>query len=143
MVDRSNRGPSYRDVCDRVTDLLGDQVSSRETIRQHVLKIQPKEVELEPKNKVDTLFLERDNLHISKQNSLSESCEIKFGVIHEGWEKKHPSSHEYVLLNKSFWHAMDRGKDFWETFSHYLYEHYDITKDTQVIIHGDRTSWIQ
>src|SRR5690625_6820190 len=42
MVDWASRGPSYRDVRDRLIDLLGYQVSSHETIRQHVLKIQPK-----------------------------------------------------------------------------------------------------
>lgn len=146
MVDWASRGPSYRDVRDRFIDLLGYQVSSHETIRQHVLKIQPKEVELEPEKKpkkVDTLFLEVDGLHISKQNSSRKSREIKFGIVHEGWEKRHPSSNEYSLVNKSFWHSLDKGEDFWETFSRYLYEHYDITKDTQVIINGDRAPWIR
>src|SRR5690625_6083660 len=38
---------------------------------------------------------------------------------------------------------MDKGEIFWDTFSRYLYDHYDITKDTQVIINGDRAPWIR
>src|SRR5690625_1070951 len=146
IVDWASRGPSYRDVRDRLVDLLGYQVSSHETIRQHVLKIQPKEVELEPDKKpkkVDTLFLEADGLHISKQNSSRKSREIKFGIVHEGWEKRHPSSNDYALKNKSYWETLESGQVFWEEFSRYLYGKYEITNDTHIVINGDGAPWIR
>lgn len=57
------RGPSYRDARDRFCDLLGYEVTSHETIRQEVLKINPKEIasnESTPKKEKDVLFLEVD-----------------------------------------------------------------------------------
>jgi len=47
--------------------------------------------------------------------------EIKIGIAHEGWELRHPSSKEYVLKNKSYWHTLGKGDEFWEGFSRYLY----------------------
>src|SRR5690625_7932041 len=63
------KGPSYRDARDRFFDLLGYQVTSHETIRQEVLKINPKEIEPEesaPKREKDVLFLEVDGLNVHK-----------------------------------------------------------------------------
>src|SRR5690625_4705769 len=37
--------------------------------------------------------------------------EIKIGIPHEGWELRHPSSKEYVLKNKSYWHTLGKGVD--------------------------------
>jgi len=39
------KGPSYRDARDRFCDLLGYQATSHETVRQEILKIEPKESE--------------------------------------------------------------------------------------------------
>src|SRR5699024_4120112 len=64
-VEWAVRGPSYRDARDRFCDLLVYQATSHETIRQEVLKIEPKEIESEestPKMKKDILFLEVDGL---------------------------------------------------------------------------------
>src|SRR5690625_3759564 len=100
------KGPSYRDARDRFCDLLGYQVTRHETIRQEVLKINPKEIEPEesaPKREKDVLFLEVDGLNVHKQNSTRKSREIKFGIVHEGWGKRHPSRSDYQLKNKSYW----------------------------------------
>lgn len=144
-VDWAVRGPSYRDSQDRFCDLLGYQVMSHEKIRQEVLKIEPKvcdEKSVEPKN-VDVLFLEVDGLHAHKQNSTRKTREIKLGIVHEGWERKHPSSEEYALKNKSYWHTLENSETFWEEFSRYLYNQYEITKNTHIIINGDAAKWIR
>jgi hypothetical protein len=118
---------------------------SHEKIRQEVLKIEPKEIEMteeEPK-KVDALFLEVDGLFVPKQQSTRKNREVKIGIAHEGWDKRHPSSEEYELVNKSYWKTLENGETFWESFSRYLYTKYDITEDTHVVINGDGAPWIR
>src|SRR5699024_5485312 len=98
------RGPSYRDARDRFCDLLGYQATSHESIRQEVLKIQPKEIEPKksiPKKEKDILFLKVDGLNVHKQRSTRKSREIKIGVVHEGWERIHTSREDYQLENIS------------------------------------------
>src|SRR5690625_6423045 len=71
-----------RDARDRFCDLLRYQVTSHETIRQEVLKINPKEIEPEesaPKREKDVLFLEVDVINDQKQKSIRMSIEIKYG----------------------------------------------------------------
>lgn len=143
-VEWAIRGPSYRDARDRFCDLLGYQVTSHETIRQEVLKINPKEIASnKSKKEKDVLFLEVDGLNVHKQNSTRKSREIKIGVVHEGWEKRHPSSNDYELKNKSYWETLENGQVFWEEFSRYLYGKYEITNDTHVVINGDGAPWIR
>lgn len=140
------RGPSYRDARDRFCDLLGYEVTSHETIRQEVLKINPKEIvsdEPTPIKEKDVLFLEVDGLNVHKQNSTRKSREIKIGIVHEGWEKRHPSSSDYELKNKSYWETLEKGQVFWEEFSRYLYGKYEITNDTHIVINGDGAPWIR
>src|SRR5699024_2828834 len=78
-----------------------------------------------------------------KQNSTRKSREIKIGVVHEGWEKRHPSSEEHILQNKSYWATLENGQTFWEDFSRYLYGKYDITDQTHIVINGDGAPWIR
>src|SRR5699024_10889942 len=60
-----------------------------------------------------------------------------------GWKRKHPSSEEYELRNKSYWYSLEDGENFWELFSRYVYSEYSITEDTPVIINGDAAPWIR
>ena len=139
------RGPSYRDARDRFIDLLGYQAMSHEKIRQEVLDIDPKDhnhASKDPKD-IDVLFLEVDGLHVHKQRSKRSTREAKIGVVHEGWEKKHPGSEEYKLTNKSYWYSLKTGEEFWELFSRNLYSQYSITKDTHIVINGDAAPWIR
>lgn len=139
------RGPSYRDARDRFCDLLGYQAMSHEKIRQEVLKVKPKDTkpQTESQKEIDVLFLEVDGLNVHKQNSKRSTREVKIGVVHEGWEKKHLSSEEYKLKNKSYWHSLDTGEEFWESFSRYLYNQYAINGNTHIVINGDAARWIR
>src|SRR5699024_6134638 len=74
----------------------------------------------------DALFLEVDGLHVHQQNSTRSTREVKLGVVHEGWKRKHPSSEEYELRNKSYWYSLEDGENFWELFSRYVYSEYSI-----------------
>src|SRR5690625_6033723 len=93
-----------------------------EKIRQEVLKVEPKDMEVPVDNQkdIDILFLEVDGLHVHKQNSKRSTREVKLGVVHEGWKKKHPGSKEYELKNKSYWYSLDTGDAFWDSFSRYI-----------------------
>src|SRR5699024_8472341 len=76
------------------------------------------------------------------QNSTRSTREVKLGVVHEGWKRKHPSSEEYELRNKSYWYSLGDGENFWELFSRYVYSEYSITEESPVIINGDVAAWI-
>ena len=144
-VEWAVKGPSYRDAKHRLEQLLGYPVISHEQIRQKVLQIEARErrtenVELK-QNKV--LFLEMDGLNVALQQSNKRTHEVKVGMVHEGWDKRHPQSNEYVLLNKTYTHTLANGEAFWETFTRDLEQQYDITEDTYVIINGDGAPWIR
>src|SRR5699024_12816335 len=86
-----------------------------------VLKNEPKRVKDKTKHPkdVDAYFLEVDGLHVHQQNSTRSTREVKLGVVHEGWKRKHPSSEEYELRNKSYWYSLEDGENFGELFSRY------------------------
>src|SRR5690625_7407581 len=99
-VNWAVKGPSYRDARDRFCDLLGYQAMSHEKIRQEVLKVEPKDMEVPVDNQkdIDILFLEVDGLHVHKQNSKRSTREVKLGVVHEGWKIGRASCRERVLV---------------------------------------------
>src|SRR5690625_3769824 len=68
---------------------------------------------------------------------------LPYTIVHEGWGKRHPSSSDYELKNKSYWETLESGQVFWEEFSRYLYEKYEITNDTHIVINGDGAPWIR
>lgn len=144
-VEWAVRGPSYRDARDRLQQLCGYQAMSHEQIRQKVLQIQAEACSRDhpsPKE-VDVLFIEADGLNASLQQSDKGSHEVKMGVVHEGWEKRHPKSKEYELINKSYAYTLGDGNTFWETLSRQLDEQYTITEHTHVVINGDGAPWIR
>lgn len=143
-VDWAVRGPSYRDARDRLQQLLGYQAMSHEQIRQKALQVQKVDhtVDEAERKKVDTLFLEVDGIHASLQDGKKKNREVKVGIAHEGWEKRHPRSKEHELVNKTYYHTLEDGETFWEGFSKQLYEQYDIDENTPIVINGDGAPWI-
>lgn len=110
-----------------------------------MLQVQPKKSRnnrTEPQE-IDVLFLEVDGLYTSLQQADKDRHEIKVGVAHEGWKKRHPQSKEYTLVNKSYSHTLEDDTAFWDTFSRALYEQYAITDKTPVVINGDGAPWIR
>lgn len=144
-VDWAVRGPSYRDARDRLQQLLGYQAMSHEQIRQRALQVQEVDHGLDEteRKQVDALFLEVDGLQTSLQNHQKDRCEVKVGIAHEGWQKRHPKSKDYELVNKTYYHSLQDSESFWETFSRQLYEQYDLDETTPVIINGDGAPWIR
>src|SRR5690625_3847022 len=115
-----------------------------EKIEEAIIRVELKEMEVTVDNQIDIdiIFLEVDGLHMHKQNSKRSTREVKLGVVHEGWKKKHPGSKEYELKNKSNWYSLDTGDAFWDSFSRYIYSQYAITMDTPIVINGIGTPWI-
>src|SRR5699024_11039767 len=144
-VDWAVRGPSYRDARDRLKQLLGYQAMSHEQIRQKVLQTEEVDhfVAEAKREKVAALFLEVDGIHTPLQAHEKESREVKIGTVHEGWERRHPSSEEYQLVNKTYYHNLENSDSFWEGLSRQLYEQYDISEETPIVINGDRAPWIR
>ena len=144
VVEWAVRGPSYRDARDRLKQLLGYQAMSHEQIRQKVLQIQAEACSRDTSPKeADVLFIEADGLNASLQQSDKGSQEVKMGVVHEGWEKRHPKSKDYELVNKTYIHTLEDGDTLWETLSRQLEEQYAITERTYVVINGDGAPWIR
>jgi len=67
---------------------------SHETIRQKVLKIESEKIQEQKESKQPNLLFLED---VHKQSSNRSTCEAKIGIIHERWERQHPSSKEYKL----------------------------------------------
>src|SRR5690606_4731614 len=92
--------------------------------------------------KVSVLFLEVDGLNVPFQREGGQRrVEEKLLTVHEGWQRRHPASDEYVLANKR--HFRTQAKDFWELESRFVYLLYDVDDDTVVVINGDRAEWVR
>ncbi|MGC7847852.1 ISLre2 family transposase [Desulforudis sp. 1088] len=142
--------PSYRMAEDNIREVFGERICSHETVRQVILQVGRKlQVEQaqqrespQGKLKVPVLLLEVDGLWTSLQREKDPSKEIRILVSHEGWERRHPCSNEYMLRNKLHFTWDGRTEEFWEEASRYLVARYDL-ENTLVVINGDRASWIR
>jgi len=141
---------SYRGAARSLEALYGHQVVSHESVRQVVLaagegleKEQAKRLEWPAgTRKVPVLFLEVDGLIVPLQREGGQRrVEEKLLTVHEGWQRRHPASDEYVLVNKR--HFRTQSKDFWELGSRFVYSLYDVDENTMVVINGDRAEWVR
>jgi len=141
---------SYRGAARSLEALYGHQVVSHESVRQVVLaagegleKEQAKRLEWPAgTRKVPVLFLEVDGLIVPLQREGGQRrVEEKLLTVHEGWQRRHPASDEYVLVNKR--HFRTQSKDFWELASRFVYSLYDVDENTMVVINGDRAEWVR
>lgn len=117
---------------------------SHETISQRVLKLAEKiqkeawsELPTEKKQR-QVIFIEVDGLNCHLQREKKSKTEAKIGVVHDGWEKRHPSSKEYNLVDKKYWCSQGDGETFGEEFSRLIYNIYEVNDDTAVVISGGR-----
>lgn len=126
------KGPSYRDARDRLEEILGHRILSHETIRQRVLKLAEK-IQKEAWSELPTakkqrkvIFIEVHGLNCHLQREKKSKTEVKIGVVHDGWEKRHPSSKEYNLVDKRYWCSQGDGETFGEEFSRLIYNIYEV-----------------
>ncbi len=148
----ATKGPSYRDVRDRLKDLFGHQVLSHEKIRQTLLQasdtLEDIEREVTPKKRVDTLFIEADGFWTGVQHKGRRSRrkrETHLAVVHEGWEKRQGLGHkaDYRLENPTYITTIaDSEEDIWEETWLRLNQKYKDLDQTTFIINGDLAPWI-
>jgi Ni/Co efflux regulator RcnB len=152
----ATKGPSYRDVQDRLKDLFGHQVLSHEKIRQILIQVsdafKQKNTTFseEPtfKRHVDILFIEADGFWTGVQHKgrkFRRKRETHMIVVHEGWERRQGQGKkaDYRLKNPMYITAIaGKEEDIWEeTWLRIAQEYKDINK-TQIIINGDLAPWI-
>ena len=149
----ATKGPSYRDVRDRLKDLFGHQVLSHEKIRQILLQasdsLENTKGEDSPQKHVDILFIEADGFWTGVQQKGRRSRrkrETHLAVVHEGWEKRQGLGNkaDYQLKNPTYITTIANSKeDIWEKTWLRLNQKYKDLDQTIIIINGDLAPWIK
>jgi len=150
VVIWATKGPSYRDVRDRLNDLFNNQILSHEKIRQLLIEsseqLELKEAPEEKKKKVEMLFIEADGFWTGVQkrgNKSKKKRETKLIVVHEGWEKRQAG--DYKLKNPMYFtsYRSEKAADLWDRVFLRLWSKYEDIGSIPVIINGDFASWIR
>ena len=146
----ATKGPSYRDVRDRLSDLFNNQILSHEKIRQLLIEsselLQRKEAPEEKKKKVRILFIEADGFWTGVQkrgDKTKKKRETKLVVVHEGWEKRQAG--DYKLKNPIYLtsYRSEKAADFWDRVYLKIWSKYEDLGSIPIIINGDFASWIR
>ena len=149
----ATKGPSYRDVRDRLKDLYGYQIISHEKIRQ--VLIQASEtlrgtMEEKPvKKRVKTLFIEADGFWTGAQyrgRRKRRKRETHLVVVHEGWEKRQGRGKkaDYRLKNPMYITVIAGCEEgIWEQTQLRLLQRYEDLSQIQFVINGDFAPWIR
>ncbi len=149
------KGPSYRDVRERLKDMYGYQVLSHEKIRQILLQAADalKDAiymnEKPGKKQVEALFIEADGFWTGVQEKgrkTKQKRETHLVVVHEGWERRQGvgENADYRLKNPMYITVTAGNEESaWEQTRLRLAQRYKNLKETQVIINGDFASWIR
>jgi len=141
--------PSYRAAAASLAEMLDKPVLSHETVRQIVKKAGlameaelAKDYEAKEKRRVDVLFMEVDALHVALQRDKKRNVAEYICVIHEGWLRRTEGSKDYKLDKAMIIPAQDVD-ELWDRVSNFVHGHYDVRKETVIVINGDRASWIR
>ena len=134
-------GESYQSAINRQHD---KGVYSRTTVMNAIRSIKeiPNDaapVKLE-KKKIENLYVEADEDHVSLQNGSSTISKIIY--VHEG--KKLKSKGRYELINvRYFTDLKQNSEDLWLDVASYIDEVYETEKIKRVFLSGDGASWIK
>lgn len=91
--------------------------------------------------RVARLVIEADGKWIHLQRTPGQrDAELYLGLAHEGWQPI--DQRQWRLREKQVYLDLGAGPRFWETFSAWLAERYDL-RDTGVVIGGDGAEWVQ
>lgn len=150
VVIWATKGPSYRDVRDRLKDLFGSQILSHEKIRQLLIEssdtVKKTFETQEQKKKVEIIFIEADGFWTGVQKrgrKVRRKRETQLVVIHEGWEKR--QANDYRLKNPMYITSdnLEKGEEIWDRVRIRMAEKYKDIDRTFVIINGDFAPWIR
>jgi len=150
VVIWATKGPSYRDVRDRLHDLFNHQILSHEKIRQLLIEtsetIQHQDEAEVTKKQVPIIFIEADGFWTGIQKrgkKAKKKRETKLVVVHEGWEKR--QTDDYQLKNPIYFTSYpgEKAEDFWDRVYLKVWNIYEDLNSIPVIINGDFASWIR
>ncbi len=150
VVIWATKGPSYRDVRDRLDDLFGGQVLCHEKIRQLLIEssdlLKKTVAPEEQKKKADILFIEADGFWTGVQRRgrrISKKRETKLVVVHEGWEKR--QANDYQLKNPMYITSdtLEKAEELWDRVYLRIWAKYQDINSIPIIINGDFASWIR
>lgn len=90
----------------------------------------------EPSKRLEVLFIEADGVYVPLQRERKRRAEIRAGLLHEGWERIHPSSTEYRLVNKTCYVGIENSETFWEHMVLSAMDRCDLS-ETPVVLNTD------
>lgn len=132
-------GPSYREAVAAISQTLGYQVMSHESLRQLILQAQ-REMSPSVVRGQRVLFIEVDGLFVKHQRQHTRGRELKFAAVHEGWTKIGGRTR---LIHKRHYRHENTEGSFWEGLEQFLLDTYDYDpQTTKLVINGDGASWI-
>lgn len=144
----------------------GEEVSlttqvSKQTVKNkiHRLNFPKNEDQVTKKKKVDYLYIEADEDHVSlqfreKKGDLVENeyrrknngLITKLIYVHEGIEKEAPKSKRHKLINPYYFCGVNHGEEnhtFWDEVYEYLDRHYELQAVKKIYLNSDGGAWIK
>ena len=133
---------------------------SKQTVKNKIHQLEfPQMEEPEEKKKVDYLYIDADEDHVSLQfrekkgdlteneNHQKNNCLItKLVYVYEGVENESPKGKRHRLVNPYYFcgvHTGEENKKFWDEIYRYLDSHYDLEYVKKIYVNSDGGSWIK
>lgn len=133
---------------------------SRQTVKNKIHQLEfPQMEEPEEKKKVEYLYIDADEDHVSLQfrerkgdltengNHQKNNCLItKLVYVYEGVENESPKGKRHRLVNPYYFcgvHTGEENKKFWDEIYRYLDSHYDLGCVKKIYVNSDGGSWIK
>ena len=133
---------------------------SKQTVKNKIHQLEfPRMEEPEEKKKVDYLYIDADEDHVSLQfrekkgdlteneNQQKNNCLItKLVYVYEGVENESPKGKRHRLVNPYYFCGVNTGegnKKFWNEIYRYLESHYDLDNVKKIYVNSDGGSWIK
>lgn len=133
---------------------------SKQTVKNKIHQLEfPQMEEPEEKKKVDYLYIDADEDHVSLQfrekkgdlteneNHQKNNCLItKLVYVYEGVENESPKGKRHRLVNPYYFcgvHTGEENKEFWDEIYRYLNSHYDLEYVKKIYVNSDGGSWIK
>ena len=133
---------------------------SKQTVKNKIHQLEfPSKEEPEQKKKVEYLYIDADEDHISLQfqekkgdltenrNHQKNNCLItKLVYVYEGIENESPQGKRHRLVNPYYFCSVSTGegnKKFWDEIYKYLDSHYDLKHVKKIYVNSDGGSWIK
>lgn len=135
---------------------------SKQTVKNkiHALKFREEPSVRAEKKKVDFLYIDADEDHVSLQfqnqkgdleknewNQKNNCLAAKLVYVYEGIEKEHPRSRRHRLINPYYFSGVYSGEEgnrkLWDEVYAYIEQNYDLEHTKKIFLNGDGGAWIK